>query len=60
MSEQHGSREPAQGPAYGFSCELKAQDFAIAVTRVTEALKAEGFGALTDIDVQGATSGAQG
>ena len=38
--------------SYGFHCDLKAADFAQAVTLVTEALKAEGFGVLTDIDVQ--------
>ncbi|MEO8975840.1 MAG: DUF302 domain-containing protein [Casimicrobiaceae bacterium] len=38
--------------AYGFQCELKDTDFAAGVTRVTEALKAEGFGILTEIDVQ--------
>ena len=39
-------------PAYGFHCELEGKDFGLAVTRVTEALKAEGFGVLTEIDVQ--------
>ena len=38
--------------AYGFQCELKDTDFAKGVTRVTEALKAEGFGILTEIDAQ--------
>ena len=38
--------------AYGFQCELKNVDFADGVARVTEALKAEGFGILTEIDVQ--------
>jgi len=42
----------ASTPAYGFSCTLDPQDFTAAVTRVTEALKAEGFGVLTEIDVQ--------
>ena len=40
------------GAAYGFYCTLAAMAFPEAVTRVTEALKAEGFGVLTDIDVQ--------
>ena len=40
------------GAAYGFYCTLSAMAFPEAVTRVTEALKAEGFGVLTDIDVQ--------
>ena len=38
--------------AYGFHCEIDDQDFAQAVARVTEALKTEGFGVLTEIDVQ--------
>ena len=52
MSAQHQSTESVKSTAYGFGCELKERDFAIAITRVTEALKAEGFGVLTDIDVQ--------
>jgi hypothetical protein len=43
---------PPSTAGYGFHCGLKAMDFAQAVTLVTEALKAEGFGVLTDIDVQ--------
>lgn len=43
---------PPSTASYGFHCDLKATDFARAVTLVTEALKAEGFGVLTDIDVQ--------
>ncbi len=38
--------------AYGFHCAIADKDFATAVTRVTEALKTEGFGILTEIDVQ--------
>ena len=52
MGEQHRVFEPAQALSYGFSCELKERDFAAAIALVTEALKAEGFGMLTDIDVQ--------
>ena len=36
---------------YGFNVAVKDK-FADAVTRVTDALKTEGFGVLTDIDVQ--------
>ena len=39
-------------PSYGFHCVLPKQDFAQALVRVTAALKAEGFGILTEIDVQ--------
>lgn len=38
--------------AYGFYCKPDDSNFAHVVTRATEALKAEGFGVLTDIDVQ--------
>ena len=37
---------------YGFHCVLPGQDFARAIALVTEALKTEGFGILTEIDVQ--------
>jgi len=40
------------GAAYGFYCKMTDSSFADAVARVTEALKTEGFGVLTDIDVQ--------
>ncbi|CAN5672004.1 DUF302 domain-containing protein [soil metagenome] len=44
---------PAGAPAaYGFFCTLGDTSFADAVARVTGALKTEGFGVLTDIDVQ--------
>jgi uncharacterized protein (DUF302 family) len=40
------------GAAYGFYCKPDDNSFAHVVSRVTEALKTEGFGVLTDIDVQ--------
>ena len=52
MREQNRLPGTAQTLAYGFGCALKERDFDTAITRVTEALKAEGFGVLTDIDVQ--------
>ena len=52
MGELHRTSEPAQSLCYGLSCELKEQDFATAVTLVSEALKADGFGVLTDVHVQ--------
>ena len=41
-----------QGAGYGFYCTLSGLGFADAVARVIEALKTEGFGVLTVIDVQ--------
>ena len=38
--------------SYGFHCVLQGLGFAEAVAAVTEALKTEGFGVLTEIDVQ--------
>ncbi|MBI3156692.1 MAG: DUF302 domain-containing protein [Burkholderiales bacterium] len=38
--------------AYGFHVELRGVDFPQALARVAEALKTEGFGILTEIDVQ--------
>jgi uncharacterized protein (DUF302 family) len=38
--------------SYGSHCVLPEQNFAQTVTKVTEALKTEGFGILTEIDVQ--------
>ena len=49
------TQSTATAPAvstYGFHSVLQKQDFAQAVVKVTEALKTEGFGILTDIDVQ--------
>jgi uncharacterized protein (DUF302 family) len=42
----------SQETTYGFGDVLPAIGFVRAITLVTEALKAEGFGVLTDIDVQ--------
>lgn len=38
--------------AYSFQCAIDDKDFDKAVVRVTDALKAEGFGVLTVIDIQ--------
>ena len=48
-------RDIASAPSassYGFHCFLQPQTFAQGVALVTEALKTEGFGILTQIDVQ--------
>lgn len=48
-----GTTNSSPAPAaYGFQCVIANTDFASAVARVTEALKVEGFGVLTEIDVQ--------
>jgi uncharacterized protein (DUF302 family) len=39
-------------PIYGLTKELPGVDYEEAVTRTTEALKTEGFGVLTEIDVK--------
>ena len=44
--------EPPPTSNYAFHCELKSLGFSQAIDVVTEALKIEGFGILTDIDVQ--------
>lgn len=44
--------ESSTGPAYGYTTRLKGVGFADARTRVTDALKEQGFGVLTEIDVQ--------
>jgi uncharacterized protein (DUF302 family) len=41
-----------ESSSYGFHCVLSGLSFLEAVTAVTDALKTEGFGILTDIDVQ--------
>ena len=50
MSARHNNALPTSN--YGFHCVLPPQTFAQGVALVTEALKTEGFGILTDIDVQ--------
>jgi uncharacterized protein (DUF302 family) len=50
MSKPNPTR-PADAP-YGFHAQLGKVDFAASVERVTAALKNEGFGILTEIDVQ--------
>ncbi len=50
MNNPHDNALPAYG--YGFHCILPPQTFAQGVALVTDALKAEGFGVLTEIDVQ--------
>lgn len=46
------TQAPPTPASYGFHCQITDTDFAQAVARVTEALKTEGFGVLTEIDVQ--------
>ena len=50
----HPENVPAASasPRYSFHCTLNKVSFDLAVILVTEALKTEGFGILTDIDVQ--------
>ena len=44
---------PGDGDAaYGFHLHLQQADFSTVVSQTIEALKTEGFGVLTDIDVQ--------
>jgi uncharacterized protein (DUF302 family) len=54
MSMSHPQDNVSMPPAssYDFHCVLQGQDFAQGVALVTEALKTEGFGILTEIDVQ--------
>ncbi|WP_210547313.1 DUF302 domain-containing protein [Rhodoferax sp. PAMC 29310] len=52
MNHLPQTNSAAATTAYGFHCEIDGKDFAKAVERVIDALKVEGFGVLTDIDVQ--------
>lgn len=52
MNSTPGATHSSKPSGYGFHCVLPKQDFAQALVRVTEALKTEGFGILTEIDVQ--------
>ena len=50
MNHPHDNAPSAS--SYGFHCVLPPQTFAQAIALVTEALKTEGFGILTEIDAQ--------
>ena len=52
MNHPHAIASAPPTSSYGFHCVLQPQAFAQAVALVTEALKTEGFGILTEIDVQ--------
>lgn len=52
MNKPQGKVSMAPASSYGFHCVLQGQDFAQTVALVIEALKSEGFGVLTEIDVQ--------
>ncbi len=52
MNPTSTSSSAPNAAAYGFHCEIEGKNFGAAVARVTEALKDEGFGVLTEIDVQ--------
>ena len=51
LSNTPATPDVASTSGYGFHCVLPRQEFTQAVTKVTEALKTEGFGILTEIDV---------
>ena len=52
MNHSQDNASTPSSSSYGFHCMLKPQSFAQAIALVTEALKSEGFGILTEIDVQ--------
>jgi len=52
MSYTPQTASTSTAAAYGFHCTIDDKDFGDAVARVTDALKTEGFGVLTEIDVQ--------
>lgn len=52
MKTEPTAHSAANDVSYGFSVNLKQADFATTITQTIEALKTEGFGVLTDIDVQ--------
>ena len=58
----HPSQVPVapESSSYGFHCKLRGLTFPQAIVAVTEALKVEGFGILTDIDVQATMKGKLG
>ena len=51
MSVTPGIATAPSASTYGFHCVLSKQDFVQSNAKVTETLKAEGFGILTEIDV---------
>ena len=52
MTDPQDTASAPSAASYGFHCVLPQQAFAQAIASVTEALKTEGFGILTEIDVQ--------
>ena len=52
MTNDSNVRPVDNDAAYGFHLHLKQVDFSAVVNQTIEALKTEGFGVLTDIDVQ--------
>ena len=52
MTPVSNTRPAEADAAYGFHLHLQQADFSTVVSQTIEALKTEGFGVLTDIDVQ--------